>query len=122
MALSRVGISGMAATYRFFLNMDAGIWTQVIRLVPQVLSFTETSSQPQVELLLKIEVWTVTVVWLCQRSQWSAGVVVCVSTLGLDPYCASGFAKPLNFFLFLQMAGLWPSDYSLIMGGNVYIC
>lgn len=105
----------MTATHRFFY-MDAGIWTQVVRLVPQVILLTETSPQPQNELLLKTEVWTVMVAWLCLRSQWLAGAVLWLPTLGLDPCCASGFAKPLNFFLFLQMDELWPSGYSLIMG------
>lgn len=104
-------------SYTQLLYMDAGIRTQVVRLVPQVLLLTETSPQPQVELCLKTEVWTVMVAWLCLRSQWLAGALVWLPTLGLDPCCALGFAKPLTFFLFLQMVELWPSGYSLIMGG-----
>lgn len=87
--LPSVGITGVTATHRFFT------WMLGSGLVPQVLSFTETF--PQVELLLKTEACTVMVAWLSRTSQWSAGVVVWVSTLGLDPWCASGFAKPLIF-------------------------
>lgn len=84
------------------------------RLMPQVLLLTETSPQPQVELLLKA--WTVMVAWLCLTSQWSASVAVWVPTLGLHPCSASGCAKSLIFSLLLQMVELWPSGYSPIMG------